>query len=145
MAQRGRKSASSLSVIQALPGQQRPEPPNELRAEEAEEWRAVVGRLPWDWFPRECHGLLVNYCRHVVRGRMIAKLIHDFDPEWVATDEGLRRLDKLTTMAERESRTVASLGTKMRITQQSRYAHKTAYNKAADASEAKKPWQQKVA
>lgn len=145
MAQRGRKSSASMSVVQALPGQERPEPPEELTPEEAEEWRAVVGRLPPDWFVRETHGQLVNYCRHVVRARMIAGLIRDFEPEWTETNEGLRRLDRLTTMAERESRTIASLGTKMRITQQSRYAHRTANNKAAEAGEAKKPWQQKVA
>jgi hypothetical protein len=143
MMQRGRKSASALSVV-ALPGQQRPEPPDELTAAEAEEWRAVVGRLPPEWFTRETHGQLVNYCRHVVKARVIADLIKDFRAEWMATDEGLHRFDKLTHMAERESRAIASLGTKMRITQQSRMKETTAARKAT-AAIPDKPWQQKSA
>jgi hypothetical protein len=143
MRQRGRKSAVSLSVVAALPGQQRPEPPLELTDDEAEEWRGIVGRLTPDWFTRETHAQLVNYCRHVVKARFIARLIKDYEPEWAMSDEGLQRLDKLTHMAERESRAIASLGTKMRITQQSRMKESTAGRKSA-ATEPEKPWQQKA-
>jgi hypothetical protein len=82
MRQRGRKSVAALSAVPVLPGQQKPEPPEELAAEEAEEWRAIVARLPYDWFPRETHGQLVNYCRHVVRANVIDRLIKSFKPEW---------------------------------------------------------------
>jgi hypothetical protein len=139
-----RKSAAALSVVQPLPEQKRPDPPDELTREEAEEWRAVVDRLPADWFPRESHQLLVQYCRHVVKARMMARLIDSFDPEWAATDEGLHRLDKLTQMAEREGRAISSLATRMRLSQQSRYAHKTANVKAADPNASRKPWQHVV-
>jgi hypothetical protein len=139
MKQRGRKSVAALSVVSPLPGQQKPEPPEELAAEEAEEWCAIVGRLPYDWFPRETHGQLVNYCRHVVRATVIDGLIKSFRPEWAATDEGLHRLDKLTHMAERESRAIASLGTKMRITQQTRVREQTAGRKL-EAHVTQKPW-----
>jgi hypothetical protein len=47
--QRGRKSAESLAILAAVPGQ-RPEPPAELTAEQAAEWRAIVGRRPVDCF-----------------------------------------------------------------------------------------------
>lgn len=136
-----RKSAAALSVVAPLPGQKRPEPPEELTKDEAVEWRAVVDRLPADWFPRESHQLLVQYCRHVVKARVIAGLIADFEAEWTATDEGLHRFDKLTMMAEREGRAISSLATRMRLSQQSRYAHKTAHAKAADPNAARKPWQ----
>jgi hypothetical protein len=135
-----RKSAASLSVIAPLPGQRRPEPPQELTEAEAAEWRAVVERLPVDWFPRETHPLLVAYCRHVVRARLIAGLINGFDPASVASDEGLRRLDKLAAMAERESKAISSLATRMRISQQSRYHQRTAHTKASDPKAAQ-PWQ----
>ncbi len=39
------------------------------------EWLALVSALPADWFPRETHGLLTDYCRHVVRSRRVALLI----------------------------------------------------------------------
>jgi hypothetical protein len=124
-----------------LPGQKRPEPPEELTPEEAIEWRAVVDRLPADWFPRESHQLLVQYCRHVVKARVIAGLIADFEPEWAATDEGLHRFDKLTGMAEREGRAISSLATRMRLSQQSRYADRVAHGKSASPNASRKPWE----
>src|SRR5690606_15281507 len=137
MAQRGRKSAAALSVVSQLPGQRRPEPPDELTDEEAADWRDVVNRLPPDWFPAETHGLLVQYCRHVVKARVIAGLIQEFDISWASTDEGLARYDKLTQMAEREGRALSSLATRMRLTQQSRYRA----DKAVDPKVPRKPWE----
>lgn len=136
-----RKSAASLSVVAPLPGHKRPDPPEELAPEEAIEWRAVVDRLPPDWFPRETHQLLVQYCRHVVKARVIAGLISDFEPEWAATDEGLHRFDKLTGMAEREGRAISSLATRMRLTQQTRFQRTTADAKAANPNASRKPWE----
>jgi hypothetical protein len=71
MAQRGGKSAASLSVGRVL-GNERPAPPDELTEEEAEEWRAIASRMPHDWFTRENHPLLAEYCRHIVRARDLA-------------------------------------------------------------------------
>lgn len=141
MAQRGRKSAASLSVVAPLPGQRRPEPPSELTVEEAAEWHAVVDRLPPDWFPAETHGLLVQYCRHIVKARVLADSINAFLAEWLNEPEGLMRYDKLLQMAEREGRAISSLATRMRITQQSRYAHKTAHSKASSSGAPRKPWE----
>jgi hypothetical protein len=107
-----RKSAAALSVV-PLAGEQRPEPPAELTKEQAAEWRAVVGRLPPDWFPRETHALLVAYCQHIVRGRIVAKLLDACRPE--ETSQELRRFDKLAMMADREGRAISSLATRMRL------------------------------
>jgi hypothetical protein len=71
MAQRGRKSAASLSIVSLL-GNERPAPPDELAEEEAAEWRAIASRMPHDWFTRENHPLLAEYCRHIVRARDLA-------------------------------------------------------------------------
>ena len=75
---RGRKSAGALTLT-VVTGDvevvRRPEPPTELTREQAAEWRAVVDRLPADWFARETHGLLVQYCRHVVAARRVAELV----------------------------------------------------------------------
>jgi hypothetical protein len=46
-----------------------------LTDEQATEWWAVVNRLPADWFPRETHALLIQYCRHVVSARRVAQLL----------------------------------------------------------------------
>jgi len=144
MGQRGRKSAASLSVaaVTHLPNQ-RPEPPADLTQEQADEWRAVVGRMPVDWFPRETWELLANYCRHVVKARTLAGVVDAFDPEWFDTEDGLKRYDKLTQMAEREARALSSLATRMRLTQQSRHKAETAATAANRSGLGVKPWQVK--
>jgi hypothetical protein len=105
---------------------QRPDAPYDLTDEQAQEWWAVVARMPADWFPRETHALLSQYCRHVVSARRVAQLIAAEE----AKDElDIEAYDRLGKMAERESRVLASLATKMRISQQSTY----------DQSKSKKP------
>jgi hypothetical protein len=115
--QRGRKSAASLTVISSSDVEtlRRPDPPEELTEEQAAEWRAVVNRLPADWFPQETHQLLVQYCRHVVCARRVAQLIEQAE----AADE-LDIVDyaRLLRMQEMEGRAMSSLATRMRLTQQ---------------------------
>lgn len=120
MGTRGRQSASAISVISGggIETVRRPEPPSDLTDEQTEEWRAVVNRLPADWFPRETLPLLAQYCRHVVSGRRVAQLIERAE---AAEDFDVDTYDKLLKMAERESRIMASLATKMRISQQTQY------------------------
>ena len=96
-----RKSAAALSVLPP-PRTRRPEPPDELSEEEAVEWKAVVHRLPPEWFPKETHQVLVAYCRHVVRGRMVARWIKSFRDEYLRMEGGVDRIDKLFAMGERE-------------------------------------------
>lgn len=81
----------------------------------AAEWWAVVNRMPADWFPRETHGLLTQYCRHVVNARRVAQLITKCEKQ--------KKLDvtdynQLLIMQEREGRAISSLATRMRLTQQ---------------------------
>jgi len=120
MAKPGRRSAASLGVAPAAPLEtiKRPSPPAELTAEQAEEWRAVVKRMPADWFPRETHGLLVSYCRHVVAAREIARLI---DALTAAAPIDVDRYDQLLRIQEREGRAISSLMVRMRITQSALY------------------------
>lgn len=117
MAARGRKSAASMEIT--IPSNvevvHRPQPPNELTPEQQDEWHAVVERMPADWFPRETHGLLVQYCRHVIAARRIAQLIAKSEK---AKAFDVDMYDKLLKMQEREGRAISSLATRMRITQQ---------------------------
>jgi hypothetical protein len=73
----GRKSAASLAVVNVL-GNERPAPPDDLSETEAKEWREIAGRMPHDWFTRENHPLLAEYCRHIVRARDLAQDIAKF-------------------------------------------------------------------
>lgn len=123
MAKRGRPSAASLELItpSAVETIQRPDAPYDLTDEQSTEWWAIVERLPADWFPRETHSLLAQYCRHVVSARRVAKLIESAESQ----DEiDIPLLDTLYKMQEREGRAISSLATRMRITQQATSTHR---------------------
>src|SRR3954471_3845648 len=105
MRKRGPKSAAEIGtpplvdprVIEAT---SRPDAPYDLTNEQADEWWAVVNRLPADWFPRETHALLAQFCRHTVAARRVAQLVE--------AAEQRKRLDvgyynRLLIMQERES------------------------------------------
>ena len=69
------------------------------------------------------HGLLTQYCRHVVAARRIAQLIDEIKG---GEDELATKYDNLYKMQEREGRAMSSLATRMRLTQQSTYDPKMA-------------------
>jgi hypothetical protein len=120
MGSRGRKSADALSVVSAtrIEAVQRSDAPYDLTDEQTEEWWAVVNRMPAEWFPRETHAMLAQYCRHVVAARRVAQLV-------AAAEAGqgldVEAYDRLLKMQEREGRAISSLATRMRISQQATY------------------------
>ncbi len=132
MGTRGRKSQADFSVVSIAPRIGRPAAPDELTAEQAEEWRAVVGRLPADWFSREHHALLAEYCRHTGRARFVAKTIACLETAGLRSHEDVLAYDKLTAIAERESRAMLACARALRLTHQSRLDPKTAARRARD-------------
>jgi hypothetical protein len=123
MGKRGPKSGASLAIRPVTPIEKtpRPAPPRELSDEEGEEWCAIVDRLPADWFARETHALLVQYCRHIVAARRISQLIAAIQAVEKAEDFNFKAYHDALKMQQRESGILASLATKMRISQQSSY------------------------
>lgn len=134
MGTRGRVSAAALAVQapEQVEKVQRPDAPYDLTDEQTEEWWAVVNRLPADWFPRETHALLSQYCRHVVAARRLAQLVAAEE----AGELELDRYDQLLRMQEREGRALSSLATRLRITQQA-----TLSAKAKKPMQVRKPWE----
>lgn len=131
---RGRQSAASLTVVaQGVEVIPRANPPDELTDEQAHEWRSVVNRLPAEWFPRETHGMLAQYCRHVVAARRVAQLISAAEAE---ESLDIENYDRLLKMQEREGRALSSLATRMRISQQTTYDPKK-----KKPTSAKRPWE----
>lgn len=126
MATRGRKSIAALTTV--TPTSPRPEPPAHLSETEAAEWRDIAARMPPDWFTRETRPLLEAYCQHVVTRRLLARELAGFDPERLADAEGLKCYDKPTSIAARESNILATLATKLRLSQQSRYGPRAAHS-----------------
>lgn len=135
MGARGRKSSAELSVIGpgGVETVRRPEPPADLSDEQADEWREVVNRLPADWFPRETWAILAQYCRHVTRARRLAQLIERAEQ---AEEVDIKEYRDLLRSEEEQSRAIASLATKMRISQQATYDKSKTKGKATT----KRPW-----
>jgi hypothetical protein len=98
---------------------ERPEPIRGLTDDQAHEWRAVVDRMPGEWFPPETHGLLAQYCRHVVSAQHVAELIKKL---WSSDNFSLDTFDQLLRIQEREGRAMSALATRMRLTQQTRFS-----------------------
>lgn len=134
-----RKSAAALSVLSV--GSRRPDAPPGLTPAEADVWRGIVSTKPGDWFARDTHPLLAAYCRAAVAAEVLSQQVAAFDPAWLATDDGLRRYDRLLAMQYRQGGLLASLATKMRLAQQSSYDDKTARTRSQSTYDAEKPWQ----
>lgn len=135
MGNRGRVSAAALTVIGpgGIETIRRPEPPAELTDEQAEEWRAIVNRMPAEWFTRETEPLLVQYCRTIVRARRLAQLLNNTEKSEELDVKEYR--DLLRSEAE-QSGVLMSLATKMRISQQSTYDK----SKKKPAGGTTRPW-----
>jgi hypothetical protein len=138
MKTRGRRSSAQTAIeaISKVSAHQRPDAPYDLTDEQVDEWRAVVNRMPADWFPRETHGMLSQYCRHIVSARRIAQLIERAMKSKKAFD--VDAYNQLLIMQEREGRALSSLATRMRISQQAAY-DKTK-KKASSTIQGKLPW-----
>ena len=136
MAKRGRVPAASLAVasIQTIETIERPDAPYDLTDEQADEWWAVVNRMPADWFPRETHGMLAQYCRHVVRARRLAQLLNKLE---TSEDVDVKEYRDLLRSEEEQSRAISSLATRMRISQQATVRAE----QARKPTMMKKPWE----
>lgn len=143
MKQRGRKSISGgLAVLADVIAIPRLPPPPELNEFEAHVWTATVNTKPSDWFQADTLPLLLSYCKHVSHSYTIDREIAAFEPEWLRTDDGLKRYKVLTDMRERESRALTALARSMRLTQQAQ-SHPVTAGRQAEKSKgaSKRPWE----
>ena len=122
MAQRGRKSLASLTVIGpgGIETVRRPPPPPELNDEQAREWIRVCNALPADWFPPYTHGLLAEYCRIFGNCRIISDRIETV----LSRDQvDIDLYEHLLRIQNRESTLLALLAVKLRLSPSSNYSY----------------------
>lgn len=132
-----RPSSASLSVV-PVSAIQRMAPPADLSAPEAALWVDIVDSKPADWFQADSAPLLVEYVRAVVMSGRLAMLV-DAALAGGGDGDGLSLKDALKAR-DVESRRVATIGTKLRLTQQSRYTPKASAT-ADRAAGGARPWQ----
>jgi len=144
MGTRGRKSKSELAtLVQVVPVlvQQRLQPPLHINDAMRQVWVEAVNDQPADAFSDVHIPLLEMYCGHVVKARLVNQEIENFDLEWLRDDDGLKRYDRLTAIAERESRAASALARSLRITRQATVHPVTAGRANARMAKGAKPWQ----
>lgn len=130
-----RRSVASLSIVPDTPVGELPSPPTDLSKTEARLWTETVESKPADWFGADSLPVLKEYVRAAVMCDVLAK----------AAAKAVRSKDTATIravlgMRDMEARRVASLGTKLRLTQQSKYGPRAAATADARVT-GKRPWQ----
>jgi hypothetical protein len=126
-------AAESTRVIGAI-GHRLP-PPRGLSKAERDLWTAITDSKPADWFGADSAPVLREYVRAAVVCDRLADLVEQaFKGEG---DEIKAALD----LRDKESRRLMSLGTKLRLTIQSRHSPRTAETANRRAA-GRRPWQQ---
>ena len=141
MRHRGRKSSVELSTVVIDAGRQMPSlPPAELTDAQAAIWRDVIGSLPGGWLTQAAHPILVAYCRHVCRARLLEQEIARLELEWTSLDCGLERLDRLLAVAERETRAITACARALRLTPQALMHPRSAGRAVSNVPSGPRPW-----
>jgi len=130
-----RKSTASLSVVQ-VGARARLLAPDDLTADQAALWQSVVESKPVEWFGEDSAPLLKEYVRAACMADWLEGKVRD---SMKAADGNV--LKAFMQMRDMESKRVASMATKLRLTQQSRYTPKAANTADKKVTDGGKPWQ----
>lgn len=133
----GRKSGASLTVVASIGGE-RPGAPATLSEAEAITWRAVAATKPADWWSADTFPLLEEYCRAVASSHAVAAALAKFTK--IPGGKALGRYLALRKLQDHTARLLATLATKMRLSQQSKYGARAASTAHARTPQIAKPW-----
>jgi hypothetical protein len=141
MGARGPKSGTELTTIgpAGVEVKRRLNPPDDLTAEAAEVWRSIVSSNPADLFSPGSSPLLAQLCRHTVAARRVAQWLAKIEQSEGALDEA--RWFQLLARQESESKVIAQLATRLRLTPQSRYTPHGAATAARKTRTGPAPWE----
>lgn len=138
MGTRGPKSGSEVATMGMVALVNRPDAPLDLTPEQSDAWREIVDALPADWFSKENHPLLAQYCRHVVSARRVAQLI---DAECSKADVDIKSYTDLLAAETKQTAALRALAASMRLAQQSRYETRGAATASKRGKTVKRPWE----
>ena len=133
----GARGRGALAVVHGnFEIMERPAPPPHISEAEAVEWRRIVEAVPGNWFTEDTFPLLEQYCRHVVRARHFAHLINEMEGNDLATYDTNLYL-KLLREEHQQSKSIAMLANRMRLTQQQ---NKTSKKRGGINNNTSDPW-----
>ena len=141
MRQRGRKSSASVTAAPAVvrASTSWATPPEALDSAAQAVWRRLVAAMPSGWFKAEHLDMLTAYCRHVAAADRFGQLRDEADIN-PADGDSVMNANRLSTMAERETRAALALARSMRITHQATVEPKTAGRRLANSGRSTIDW-----
>lgn len=127
-----------MAKITAIPTttKMRLQPPDDLTPEQARIWQDVVDAKPVDWFSEDTAPLLTEYCRAAAMCQTLAIMV-----EAAIAGGEVKELGDVLRLRDMESRRLTSIGTKLRLTNQSRYTPQASATAAKRVAGGKKPWE----
>ena len=117
------------------------DPPMHFTAEAADLWRAIVATKPADWWKDDTTPLLEAYCRAILEYRQVSVMVDGMPPRKLKSDEGFKRWKELLSIQDDLANRMASLATKMRLSQQSKYGARAAESADRKSGRGRLPWE----
>ena len=142
MNKRGRKSPGELSVVHGTSFGERPPPPADLNARQAEVWVETFASEATAFFSTAVlKALLADYCRHRDASEIVSSIITSFEPGWLKSADGAKRYKDLLGMRDLETRAGVSIAGKLRLTNQARYTPQAATTASKNSTVGGRPWE----
>lgn len=129
-----KQSSASLSVVPVAP-LGRIDAPDGLSKDESALWQKVVDSKPAEWFGEDSAPLLVEY----VRCKSECDTLH-LRVEAALAEGEPKAIKDAMQLRDMSARRLLSIGTKLRLTQQSRYTPSSAATASKGSSAPRKPW-----
>lgn len=134
----GRKSSANLSIVPPSTGKDsRLSVPRFLTTRQAQLWKEITNSKPANWFTRDMQSLLVGYVKAIASHEALSKRVDSVESGELQLE--LKDENRLYAMQERQARLMQSFATKLRLTQQSRWQPKTAWDKGS-RPDGVRPW-----
>lgn len=142
MGARGRKSSGDVEFNVIEGGfAERPDPPDDLMPRQKEIWVAIAHDEPLECFSTAAtRELLKDYCLHIHTREMLTETINEVPKSFHKSEKGLKHLSRLLRARDIETRAAASIATKLRLTNQSRYTPLSAATASRNTTKGIRPW-----
>jgi len=139
MKQAGRPSAMSVVRVTAM---DRPRPPKGMTKAQRDLWNSITATKPADWFTDDTLPLLAAYCDAWHVHQLVSKVLRRRTEAHLVDPDERREFAKLEGVQRGAASSLASLASKMRLSQSARYGHRAANTKHERTLQgSKKPWQ----